>query len=84
MDDLIDSIARRHLAYRRLDVCIKNFQLFSIKNNSFFQAAIDRQGRGNKHYSPYNGTTSLRNDNSLYTNRSSRNYIDHGLFLIDI
>jgi hypothetical protein len=31
MDDLIDSIARRHLAYRRLNVCIKNFEYFSIE-----------------------------------------------------
>ncbi len=30
MDDLIDSMARRHLAHRRLDVCIRysNFEKF--------------------------------------------------------
>jgi hypothetical protein len=27
MDDLIDSMARRHLAYRRLDVCIQDFRI---------------------------------------------------------
>jgi hypothetical protein len=35
MDDLIDSMARRHLASRRLDVCIR-YQTFRKKTQTLF------------------------------------------------
>jgi hypothetical protein len=55
MDDLIDSMARRHLAYRRLDVCICK-EGFSRKSSLYFQVAIDRQQRGSSGgYGPYFG-----------------------------
>jgi hypothetical protein len=41
MDDLIDSMARRHLAFRRLDVCRKNLRLFSMEYSIFRQLLID-------------------------------------------
>jgi hypothetical protein len=41
MDDLIDSMARRHIAHRRLDVCIEKFRLFSMKYFIFRQLLTD-------------------------------------------
>ena len=49
MEDLIDSMARRHLAYRRLDVCVKNSKLLFFYRISHLQVTIDRQRRRGNH-----------------------------------
>ena len=41
MDDLIDSMARRHLAHRRLDVCMTIFRLVPSKSLDFRERLID-------------------------------------------
>ena len=58
MDDLIDSMARRHLAYRRLDVGKKTFEWSFFLHQRFrFQAAIDHQRRSGSVRSSLIGNT---------------------------
>ena len=92
MDDLIDSMARRHLAHRRFDVCMKIFRLIPnkdfhfrlqlINNDKVMDFMVLHSVKSNHHpdfqfivllLEPLKtGRTTFRNDDSFYTNRSSR------------
>ncbi|CAF2650945.1 unnamed protein product [Rotaria sp. Silwood2] len=80
MDDLIDSMARRHLAYRRLD----------IKSVFLFQAAIDRQRRGPGGYNSYFDSSVIgrqasfrsqqQDDDIFFANTASASHLGQDFF----
>ncbi|CAF0970934.1 unnamed protein product [Rotaria sp. Silwood1] len=70
MDDLIDSMARRHLAYRRLDAAIDRQR----RTNGYHGPYIEPLNTGRTTY-----RSSQRNDHLLYTNRTITNQIEHNI-----
>ncbi|CAF2525734.1 unnamed protein product [Rotaria sp. Silwood2] len=75
MDDLIDSMARRHLAYRRLDAAIDRQRRTNGYHGPYIEP-LNTTGR-TSHRSPQ------RNDHLLHTNRTVTNQNEHDISRIN-